>query len=317
MKKIVYIAFFVIGVLPLKAQQAVQYTQFLLNEYGSNPAVAGSGTGLNFLVGRRTQWIGFEFSPETNFASFCKDIGKKGYKYYWHGIGAYVENDKFGIFNNQLITASYAFHLKLPHGYNISMGLAAGIKNVAISNVVFNLSDPALLQRSPDVWLPTIIPGIYFYSKKVSIGIGVKDIYKNTLKQKDKEIGLNGKLVPAAYLTLSRKYRSVEYDYTYIPAIQVLSSFSGMPSISFNFMALYRGRVAMGVSYRTQDAVSALLQVRVLKNVIIGLSYDYAVSRMRSVHPSSLEGMLGFSPIAVSEDEYNILKSSKCPTFEF
>lgn len=317
LKKTINILFLIVCALQLKAQQSVQYTQFMLNEYGTNPAVAGSGTGLNFLVGRRTQWIGFDYAPETNFASFCKDIGKKGYTYYWHGIGAYVENDKFGVFNNQLITASYALHFKLARGYFISLGIAAGAKNVALSNLVFNLNDPALLQRSPDTWIPTVIPGVYFYSKKLTIGMGVRDLYQEKLKQGNKQIGLESKLVPTAYLTISRKYRSTEYDYVYIPAIQVLSSFAGIPSVSLNFMALYRGRVAMGVSYRSQDAVSALLQVRVLKNVIIGLSYDYTVSRFRTANPHSLEGMLGFSPLQGGEEEYDILKSSKCPTFEF
>lgn len=109
----------------------------------------------------------------------------------------------------------------------------------------------------------------------------------------------------------------MEYDYTYIPAIQIQTSFAGLPSVNLNVMALYRGRVAMGISYRTQDALSAILQVRIVKNVIIGLSYDYSLSRIRSAHANSLEGMLGFSPLDVYDNEYDIIKSSKCPSFEF
>lgn len=299
------------------AQLTTQYTQFLLNEYGSNPAACGANSGLNFLVGRRTQWIGFESAPETNFASFCKDLGKKGYTYFWHGIGAYIENDKFGMFNSQVITGSYAIHFKLPRGMFISVGLAAGAKNVSLGNLIFNPSDPALLQRSPDVWLPTVMPGVYFYSKRTSIGIGIKDIYKSSLKGKNDQIGTSSRLRPTAYITLCRKYRSLEYDYTYVPAIQIQSSFAGLPSVNLNFMAIYRGRVGMGVSYRTQDAFSAVLQVRVLKNVIIGLSYDYSISRIRSASANSLEGMLGFSPLNVNDNEYDIIQSSKCPSFEF
>ena len=59
------------------AQQAVQYTQFMMNDYGLNPAVAGSGKGLYVMVGRRSQWRGFAFAPETNFASVTKAFGKK------------------------------------------------------------------------------------------------------------------------------------------------------------------------------------------------------------------------------------------------
>lgn len=303
----------------MEAQQTTHYTQFMLNEYGSNPAVAGANnSGINFLIGRRTQWIGYDYAPETNFASCFFQLGKKGIRYYWHGVGAYVENDKYGVFNDQLVTVSYALHLKIIHNYRLSFGIAAGAKNLSLSNLVFNLSDPALMTRSPSIWVPTIIPGIYFSTKKFTAGLAVKDLYQTHLKQGKKAIGLDNNLVPTAYLTLSRKYRSLEYDYVYIPAIQIQEALTGgIPSVDLNFVALYRGRVGMGVSYRVQDAVSLVLQVRVLKNVIIGLSYDYSISQFRNVKPHSLEGMLGFSPVASGEEEFNTTKVSKCPTFDF
>jgi type IX secretion system PorP/SprF family membrane protein len=291
----------------------------MLNEYGSNPAVAGAyNTGINFLVGRRQQWMGFDYAPETNFASAFFTIGKKGYKYFWHGIGAYIENDKYGVFNNQLISASYAFHFKVSRGYYLSLGLQGGAKNYALSNLLFISSDPALTLQSPSVWIPTFTPGIYMHTKKFSVGIAVKDLYQNKMQQGHRIIGLEGKLDPTAYITISRKYISMEYDYVYIPAIQIQEPINGgIPSVDFNFIALYRGRVGMGVSYRSQDAISAILQVRVMKNIIIGFSYDYTVSKFRRANPHSLEGMMGFSPIATGEEEYNSTKVSKCPTFDF
>lgn len=291
----------------------------MLNEYGSNPAVAGANnSGINFLIGRRTQWIGFDYAPETNFASCFFQVGRKGIRYYWHGFGAYIENDKYGVFNNQLITVSYAIHFKIIRDYRLSLGLASGVKNLTLSNLVFNLSDPALTTRSPNVWIPTVIPGIYLSSKKITAGIGIKDLYQTQLKQGNKSIGLDNNLTPTAYITVSRKFRSTEYDYVYIPAIQLQQALNGgIPAVDLNFIALYRGRVGLGVSYRVQDAFSAVLQIRVLKNVIIGLSYDYSLSRFRDVKPHSLEGMLGFSPIASGEEEFNTTKASKCPTFDF
>ena len=304
----------------MEAQQSTHYTQFMLNEYGVNPAAAGAlNSGINFLIGRRSQWIGFDYAPETNFASCFFTLGKKrGIRYYWHSVGAYIENDKYGVFNNQLISASYAFHFKVMRGYHLSLGLAAGAKNLALSNLVFNANDPALGMRSPSVWIPAVIPGVYLSSKKFTIGLSVKDLYQNKLKQGNKSIGLDNSLPPTVYITASRKYRSLEYDYVYIPAIQIQEPLSGgIPLVDLNFIALYRGRVGMGVSYRVMDAASLVLQVKVFSNIVIGLSYDYALSRFRRANPHSLEGMLGFSPITSSDDEFNPTKVSKCPTFDF
>ena len=69
----------------MSAQQNVQYTQFMLNDYGLDPAVAGSSKGLMFLVGRRVQWAGYALAQETNVASVTKGCGKKGWKRYGKG----------------------------------------------------------------------------------------------------------------------------------------------------------------------------------------------------------------------------------------
>ncbi len=316
MKKSCSIFLFLAIAVTMSAQQAPQYTQFLLNNYGLNPAVSGSESGLQCTVGRRTQWNGFQFSPETNFASFCKDIGKKGYRRYWHGIGAYVESDKIGVFNNQQITASYAIHLKLSDVYYLSFGLAAGAKNIALSNLVFDGSDPAIMKHAPSVWLPTFVPGAYLYSKKITIGVGVRDIYPKKLKQGSTQIGTESNLLPTVYLSFSKKYRSVEYDYSFRPAVLIQSSLNGIPSVSLNFMAVYVGRIGFGASYRSMDAVCAILQVRVLKNIIIGLSYDYTVSKLRTAHANAFEGIMSFSPMPIGDEEYNKLRASKCPSFD-
>jgi type IX secretion system PorP/SprF family membrane protein len=316
MRKIFNILFILFCVAEMQAQQAVQYSQFMLNDYVQNPAVAGSNKGLLIMVGRRTQWRGFAYAPESNFASITKDYGKKGYRRYWHGVGAYVEQDKFGIFSTKSAYASYAIHLKLSAKYYLSFGIAGGIKSVALSPV-FDANDPALLARSQKVLLPDFTPGLYLYSKKISIGISLKNIYKNALKQGSKEIGTNGRLAPTLFFSLNRKYRSSGYDFVFVPGINVQSNFLGIPSAQANFMAYYRQRVGLGVSYRAHDAVSAIIQIRILKNVLVGFAYDYTVSKFRAANANSMEFMMGFSPVMASEEYRQPNGAADCPKFEF
>ena len=51
----------------LSAQQLPQYTNYLLNYHALNPAAAGSTNCLDLKVGVRTQWVGFEGAPKTQF----------------------------------------------------------------------------------------------------------------------------------------------------------------------------------------------------------------------------------------------------------
>ncbi|MCW3085561.1 MAG: hypothetical protein JWP12_2927 [Bacteroidetes bacterium] len=298
------------------AQQNTQYTQFMLNEYGLNPAVAGSSKGWMFMIGRRVQWQGFETAPETNFASITKAFGKKGYKRYWHGVGAYFEQDKSGLFTSKAAYASYAIHFKLSPKYYLSFGIAAGVKSVAISNGLFDANDAALMNRTPNVVIPDFIPGVYLYSKKLVAGVAVRNVFKNTLTQGNKEIGTGSKLYPNAYITLGRKFVSAGYDFIIVPAVQVQTTFIGIPVTSFNCMVYYRKRVGLGVSYRMHDAVSAMLQVRIFSNLVVGFAYDYTISKFRSAHANSTEFMMGFSPVMSTENYDRPAGAANCPTFE-
>ncbi len=300
----------------MNAQQNVQYTQFMLNDYGLNPAVAGSSKGLMLMVGRRTQWRGFEYAPETNFASITKDFGKKGIRRFWHGVGGYVENDKFGIFSNKSIYGSYAIHLKLSAKYFLSFGVAGGIKEYAVTNSIYNEFDPALNTRAPRVLVPDIIPGVYLYSKKFFGGIAVRNLYKNTLKQSGKEIGTGSRLFPNAYITVGKKFVSKGYDFIVVPALHIQTTFVNIPVVNFNCMTFFRKRVGVGLSYRMHDAASVILQARIWKNVVVGFAYDYTISKFRAANANSTEFMMGFSPIMSSENYDRPTGATNCPKFE-
>lgn len=308
---------FLLFSVALTAQQSSQYSQFMMNEYGLNPATAGSGKGLYVMVGRRTQWRGFALAPETNFASVTKAFGKKGYKHYWHGIGGYVEQDKFGMFANRAAYGSYAIHLKLSAKYFLSFGAAAGAKSIAISNTVTDKNDPALLASNQKVIIPDVIPGLYLYSKKVTVGISVRNLYKNTMKQGGKQIGTGSRLIPTAVFTASKKIQSDGYDFVFVPGINMQSNFIGIPSAQFNFMAYFRQRIGVGVTYRMHDAVSGMIQVRILKNVVIGFAYDYTVSKFRSANANSTEFMMGMTPVMTSEGYDSPGGAADCPKFDF
>ncbi len=298
-------------------QQTSQYSQFMMNEYGLNPAVAGSGKGLYVMVGRRTQWRGFALAPETNFASVTKAFGKKGYRHYWHGVGAYVEQDKFGMFSNKVAYGSYAIHLKLSSKYFLSFGVAAGVKSIALSNTISDKFDPALSAGSQKVLIPDVIPGIYLYSKKVSVSLALRNLYKNTMKQGSKQVGSGSRLLPTAIFTISKKIKSEGYDFVFVPGINIQSNLIGIPSSQFNFMAYYRQRIGLGVTYRMHDAVSAMIQIRVLKNVVVGFAYDYTVSKFRSANANSMEFMTGMTPVMSSEGYDKPNGASDCPKFDF
>ncbi|MBA3706454.1 MAG: PorP/SprF family type IX secretion system membrane protein, partial [Bacteroidetes bacterium] len=270
-----------------------------------------------FVLGRRTQWRNFPLAPETNFAGIVKDFGRKGYRRYWHGVGMYFEQDKFGMFNTKIFYGTYAIRLKLAKKTYLSFGLAVGTKTVEINNSLYNILDPALTSRSGKVLLyPDLVPGVYFYSRKLTMGISVKNLYKNSLKQGNQQIGTPTKLIPITYITASRKFRSSNYDYTIVPAVQIQSTFTSIPLPQFNCMVYYRKNTGIGLTYRMHDAVTAIIQLRLFGNLVISFAYDYTISKFRAGAANSTEIMFGY--VASDGNEYEGgANVAQCPKFDY
>ncbi len=298
------------------AQQNVQYSQFMLNDYGLNPALAGTSRGLMFMVGRRTQWRGFQYAPETNFATVTKDFGRKGYSRFWHGAGLSFEYDRYGMLASKAAAASYTINLKVGSKYHLSFGVAGGFKQTTLSTTLLDRADPAIQNSEKNVMIPTFVPGVYLLSKKIFAGVAVRNLYKNQLKQGGREIGTPSFLRPQAYFTFGRKVVTSGYDFIFVPALHVQTSFTALPVIHFNCMSYFRKRVGIGLTYRMHDAVSAIFQVRIFDNIIIGFAYDYTISRFRVANANSTEIMMGFSPVMSGENYDRPTGAVNCPKFE-
>jgi type IX secretion system PorP/SprF family membrane protein len=73
MKKIILI---LIGIVSLNAnaQQDAQSSLYFFNPLNYNPAYAGSRGSLNFTGVHRSQWVGWDGAPTTQFLSVVKHL---------------------------------------------------------------------------------------------------------------------------------------------------------------------------------------------------------------------------------------------------
>ena len=91
-KKSLYLLF-LITIVPIYAngQQLPQLTQYMMNNYAINPAVAGMQDYYQIRTTIRNQWVGIEDAPTTNILSV---YGKRGNNV---GLGGIVFNDQVGL----------------------------------------------------------------------------------------------------------------------------------------------------------------------------------------------------------------------------
>lgn len=301
------------------AQQTTQYTQFTFNKYGYNPAAAGSNINAKFEVicGIRQQWVGFDRAPSSNFFSGNYTFKpKRSYKR-WHNAGVYVSNDNAGIFQNFGIYGSYTLHIPVTAKYNMSFGVFAGARRFSVLQSVFSVGDPVHKVSSLYFWgYPDIIPGFRLYNKRMFFDVSVQQLYKNRQVQGEKQIGNKSALTPHVYLSYGKRF-SLENGFVLVPAINMHSSFTTIPSMEFNMMAYYQKKVGIGATIRGRNFISGILQLRIFKKSTIGFAYDYSINRMNSASPHTLEVMLGLTPILLMEGDRMINNVAKCPTFDF
>ena len=185
-------------ILSLQAfsQQVPLYSQYMLNGFLLNPAIAGSEgyTAVNLTA--REQWIGFQDAPGTYALSFQTRILKNSYisksssvkkrqRYSSRsgkvGLGGYVFNDRNGAVERTGIKVSYAYHMFFQTS-QLSFGLA-------LSAYQFRLNDEKIILENPDddfwnnahgtTFIPDADAGIYYDSR-----IGMQDfLLTNYLSQ--------------------------------------------------------------------------------------------------------------------------------------
>ncbi|NQX97460.1 MAG: PorP/SprF family type IX secretion system membrane protein, partial [Flavobacteriales bacterium] len=122
MRKYTLIILFTIGCLSVFGQQQGLYTNYFLNDYYFNPAIAGSKGVSIASFSYKNQWVGFEGAPKTimgNVSGSIKNEGKMGY-------GVTIISDNIGLTNNLSILLTYAHHIKINEKLKLGLGVQTG-----------------------------------------------------------------------------------------------------------------------------------------------------------------------------------------------
>ncbi|WP_212006456.1 type IX secretion system membrane protein PorP/SprF [Chitinophaga sp. HK235] len=327
MKKFVLTGLMGLIVICVQAQQQPHYTQYIMNPFIINPAVAGIENYWDLRLSHRHQWAGLNGSPVTTYFTVHGPLRKSDYstssptgfdiqgenprgKAYWRdyttppphpGAGLTILNDKAGPLNRFSISAAYAHHINLSPRTSLSAGLSLGMQQVSLdaSKVGFlDPNDPAIngtgiLNR----WRPDIGAGLWLYSADYFAGISAQNIIpQNIGYDNGKLVGdslYRGKLVPHLFFTTG--YRLwINDDVNILPSVMI-KFITAMPmSVDVNARAMFRDRFWMGASYRLHDGVAAMFGVNINSTFNIGYSYDYTASSLNTVSKGSHEIMIGF-----------------------
>ncbi len=311
MKKTLILSGLILLLLPgfLKAQQRLQVSQYMMNNFLENPAFAGKNQYSEATIGYRNQWTGLPDAPKTIFAAVQGRFGQgnnslpsrgrvdnafdSNHKPA-HAWGVIMSSDKFGPTAYNSLFVTYAYHLPISKKLYASVGVSPGIINYVIDGNKLNLPDKAIdntvsFQRL-SVIKADVNVGATLYGKNFYVGISGYQLVRNKVYDET----VSDEHTMRVHYNLTGEVRFKKDDYSFMPSFLVKYVRGAPVTGDFAFRVGYKNILWIGLSYRTEDAFALLLGYNITNNFYVGYSYDYTISPLTNFNKGTHEIMLAF-----------------------
>ena len=311
MKKIFILFTLLLALLPgfLKAQQRLQVSQYMMNNFLENPAFAGKDQYSEAIVGYRNQWTGLADAPKTLFASVQGRFGQgnsslasrgrvdNGFNNDHkpaHAWGVIMSSDKFGPTTYNSFFVTYAYHLPISKKLYASVGVSPGVINYVIDGNKLNLPeksiDNAISFQRLSVIKPDINVGATLYGKNFYVGVSSYQLLRNKIY----DAAISDEHSMRVHYNITGEVRFKKNDYSFMPSFLVKYVRGAPLTGDLAFRVGYKNIIWVGLSYRTEDAFAVLLGYNITNNFYVGYSYDYTISPLTNFNKGSHEIMLAF-----------------------
>jgi type IX secretion system PorP/SprF family membrane protein len=278
----------------VSAQQDYQFTQFQFNKLALNPAYAGTDNLISLTSLYRRQWSGLEGAPNTlSFAAHAPVFHNRV------GLGLLVYDDRVGVTSNQGVWTAYSY--KIPLGGSVlALGLQAGFTHYRNNLTELNPLTPgdAAFSQNISQFLPNAGFGVFWYQPgKAFAGLSMPRLLENEVEDLVPDSEQNTRITRHTYLMggyVLPVSRNVQLRPSALLKYAGPSSQTAPISADLNLAALLAERLWVGVSWRSTDALGAMLEFLVTDQLMMGYAYDYGISELASFHGGSHEVMLRY-----------------------
>jgi type IX secretion system PorP/SprF family membrane protein len=297
------ISIFLILALQTNAQQRPQFSQYMLNNFLINPAIAGIEDYADVRVSNRRQWQGLDGAPVTYYLTAHTSLNKgaSGTKYHkglaHHGVGVSFHTDKTGPLRRTALMGSYAYHMPVTRTINVSAGASAGVIRNSINSSELKLanpSDPLLGSGNISNSVLDLNLGLWLYSQNFSVGVAGAQLLENA-GSFEPEGSRNPSLDLQRHYFITGSYRITPTpDFDVIPSVMVKLADPSPTSIDGSLRVLYKKQFWVGAGYRHEDALVAMVGVYVNPLIDVSYSYDATLSNLNRVSSGTHEVVVGF-----------------------
>jgi type IX secretion system PorP/SprF family membrane protein len=283
----------------VSGQQLPLYSQYLLNRFLINPAVAGSDGYTSFNLTAREQWVGYSGAPRTfSFSMQARMLKKSLTMKQTHrnrpvyrpktdgrvGLGGYIFSDKNGLVQRTGFQLSYSYHMWLQNSTQLSMGLALTGYHFKINEKEINFEDPNEPWLNNDlrrgIFVPDITFGIYLLNANYNLGFSIDQLSEAAAK-----IGGDAykSFQMKRHYYLFGSYDFVSGSYNIIqPSFIVQMSEQLKPQADIGVTYIFNQDFWAGLAYRTSGALIANIGLK-YQNMYFGYALDFTLQEIQRI----------------------------------
>lgn len=295
--------------LKVKAQQQPLYSQYMLDAYLVNPAVAGAEGVTSFNLTARKQWAGYADAPSTYALSAQTRILKTSFRNRSRliksrvrrrrpsgrvGLGAFVFNDNNGRIHRTGFQGTYAYHIYM-RDYQISFGASISAfqfkANVTKDDVI--QTDDPMLQGKISKFAPDANVGFLLSKDNFYAGLSATSLFQSAIQFGSGNSDVAYRLLRQYYLVGGYRFQPYRSDFAIEPSFLFTTNERFQKGLDFNIKGYYKNDYWVGVSFRSTGAVITMLGVK-YQQFYFGYAFDYSFSDVSSLSKNgSHELMIG------------------------
>ncbi len=290
----------------IHAQQAPQYSMYMLNVYNFNPAFAGLDNSLSITGVFRKQWADLEGSPTSQGVNMHMPL-----YFLSGGFGINVENELLGAERNTSALLSYSYWIPIDKQNLITIGLGGGFVQKSLdgsklrardgeygpNGMIINHNDALLPINEISATAPTLNVGIYLQNPSFEIGLAANNLLES-------KIGLGDNSLTE--IQLKRNYfvnftglLNVNGNLAVQPSILLKSDLT-QTQLEISAIVNYNSNIFGGASFRgynsnSIDAIALIGGFKLSERVTLAYSYDLTLSDIKSVSNGSHEVLINYN----------------------
>lgn len=279
------------------AQQGVQYTQFMFNKLGFNPAYAGSHEVPCLSGIHRSQWVGFEGAPSSQALNFHTPMfGKRV------GLGLSLQHDQIGPTDSYWINLAYAYRMEIGPG-QLSIGLQGTLRTYQVdfgdTEAVVE-TDVAVQEGNAQKVLPNVGAGIYYSSERFYLGYSIPYLLSGDISLYETIANNSDFAVEEAHhYIMGGAIFDVNKNIKFKPGALLKYVPNTPVDLDLNATFLFLERLGVGATYRLGgirnsggESLDLLAYLQFEGGFRLGLAYDYTLSKVRNYNSGTFEIML-------------------------